>query len=255
MRYNKNKRTIGYEEKSMIYSFRVLTGFSLLNTAILVVYGGAGGMIPVWIVITVAAAILSFRKCYEYFLSKWWVKIPFILGVLCFVFVEGAIIWHGFTAVPKESSDYIIILGAQVRGNKPSATLAYRLEKGYEYLEAYPKTKAVLSGGQGPDEIMTEAKAMYVYLVNKGISTERLILEDESHSTYENLTNSFKLIDAEKENATISVVSNRFHILRAQIQAKKLGRAVGGIGARSYVYLIPNYYFREFFAVMKELAF
>ena len=239
----------------MIYGFRALVGFSLLNTMILVIYGGAGGMIPVWIAITVAAAILSFKKCYEYFFSKWWIKLPFVLGVLCIVLVEGTIIWNGFTAEPKESSDYIIILGAQVRGNKPSATLEYRLEKGYEYLEAHPETKAVLSGGQGPDEIMTEAQAMYVYLVNRGIDEERLILEDESHSTYENLTNSFKLIDAEKENATISVVSNRFHILRAQIQAKKLGRAVGGIGARSYVFLIPNYYFREFFAVMKELVF
>lgn len=239
----------------MIYGFRVLTGISLLSTVILTIYGGSGGMIPVWLVITIVAAILSFRKYYEYFFSKWWVRIPFILGVLCFVFVEGVIIWNGFAAVPKESSDYIIILGAQVRGNKPSATLEYRLEKGYEYLEAHPETKAVLSGGQGPDEIMTEAEAMYVYLVDKGISKERLILEDESHSTYENLTNSFKLIDAEKENATISVVSNRFHILRAQIQAKKLGRQVGGIGAKSHVYLIPNYYFREFFAVMKELIF
>lgn len=237
----------------MIYGFRVLTGVSLLNTAILVIYGGAGGMIPVWIAITIIAAMLSFRKCYEYLFSKWWVRIPFILGVLCFVFVEGAIIWNGFAAEPKEGSDYIIILGAQVRGNRPSATLEYRLEKGYEYLLEHPETKAVLSGGQGPDEIMTEAAAMYVYLVNKGISNERLIIEDESHSTYENLINSFKLIDAEKENATISVVSNRFHILRAQIQAKKLGKEVGGVGAKSYVYLIPNYYFREFFAVMKEL--
>lgn len=255
MRKNKDKRMIGYEEKNMIYAFRVLTGFSLLNTAILTIYGGSGGMIPVWIVITIVAAILSFRRCYEYFFSKWWVRVPFILGTLCFVIVEGAIIWNGFAAMPKESSDYIIILGAQVRGNKPSATLEYRLEKGYEYLKAHPKTKAVLSGGQGPDEIMTEASAMYRYLVSRGISEERLILEDESHSTYENLTNSFELIDAEKENATISVVSNRFHILRAQIQAKKLGREVGGIGTRSYVFLIPNYYFREFFAVTKELIF
>ena len=237
----------------MIYGFRALTGISLINTAILSIYGGSGGMIPVWIVITIFAAILSFKKCYEYFFSKWWIRIPFILGVLCFVIVEGAIIWNGFTTEPKESSDYIIILGAQVRGNRPSATLAYRLEKGYEYLLDHPETKAVLSGGQGPDEIMTEAEAMYVYLVNKGIGNERLILEDTSHSTYENLTNSFKLIDAEKENATISVVSNRFHILRAQMQAKKLGREVGGLGAKSYVYLIPNYYFREFFAVMKEI--
>lgn len=239
----------------MIYVFRILTGFSLLNTAILAIYGGSGGMIPVWIAITIVAAILSLKECYEYFFSKWWVRVPFILGVLCFVMVEGAIIWSGFAAVPKESSDYIIILGAQVRGNKPSATLEYRLEKGYEYLKAHPKTKAVLSGGQGPDEIMTEASAMYRYLISKGISEERLILEDESHSTYENLTNSFKLIDVEKENATISVVSNRFHILRAQIQAKKLGREVGGIGTRSYISLIPSYYFREFFAVMKELIF
>lgn len=239
----------------MIYSFKVLAGFSLLNTIILAVYGGAGGMLPVWVAITVAATILSLRKCYEYFFSKWWIKMLFVLGISCFVLVEGAIIWNGFAAAPREGSDYIIILGAQVRGNKPSATLEYRLEKGYEYLVAYSEAKAVLSGGQGPDEMMTEASAMYRYLVNKGISEERLILEDESHSTYENLTNSFKLIDAEKENATISVVSNRFHILRAQIQAKKLGREVGGIGARSYLYLIPNYYFREFFAVMKELIF
>ena len=64
----------------MIYGFRVLTGISLLSTVILTIYGGSGGMIPVWLVITIVAAILSLRKYYEYFFKKWWVRIPFILG-------------------------------------------------------------------------------------------------------------------------------------------------------------------------------
>lgn len=239
----------------MIYFFRLLTAFGMLNTLILSIYGGSGGMIPVWIGVTIISFILSFEKYYRFLFKRLWIKIPFWIGVICFIGIEGMIIWNGYMAEPQTGCDYIIILGAQVRGNKPSATLKYRLDKGYEYLEEHPETKAVLSGGQGPDEIMTEAEAMHIYLVQKGIAEERLILEDESHSTYENLINSFKLIDAEKEDAVICVVSNRFHILRAQIQAKKLGRQVGGIGAKSYLYLIPNYYFREFFAVAKEFIY
>lgn len=240
--------------KRMIWFFRGLSVFSLMNTVAMSIYGGAGGMIPVWVLVTIIAFILSFKKSYEAIFKKLWIKIPFFIGLMCFVVVEGWIVWNGFRAVPQISSDFIIILGAQVRGTKPSATLKYRLDKGYEYLMANPETKAILSGGQGPDEIITEAEGMYHYLVEKGISESRLILEDESHSTRENLINSFALIDAETKNATVSVVSNRFHILRAQMQAKKLGRIVGGIGAKSYPYLIPNYYFREFFAVLKELV-
>lgn len=238
----------------MVYFFRILAAFGLLNTLILSIYGGSGGMIPVWIGVTLIAFILSFKKNYSCLFKRLWVKIPFWIGIVCFIAIEGMIIWNGYMAEPQTSCDYIIILGAQVRGDKPSATLKYRLDRGYEYLEEHPETKAVLSGGQGPDEIMTEAEAMRNYLIDKGIDEQRLILEDESHSTYENLVNSFKLIDEEKEMATISVVSNRFHILRAQIQAKKLGREVGGIGTRSYIFLIPNYYFREFFAVVKEFV-
>lgn len=237
----------------MIYFFRGLTLFSILNVIPLILFGGSGGMIPVWLVLALAACILSFRRCYEILFNHRWVKVLFSIGVICFGVVETMIIVGGLPMNNRAQSDYIIVLGAHVKGNSPSATLQYRLDAAYEYLMTHPKSKAVLSGGQGDDEIMTEAEAMYNDLVARGIDKERLLLEDKSHTTRENLINSFAIIDAENQEATISVVSNSFHILRAKMQAKELGKTVGGISAKNYPLLIPNYYVREFFAVVKEI--
>ena len=237
----------------MIYFFRGLMAFCVLNLIPLIFWGGSGGMIPVWIGMAAASLALSFRKCNHFFFKRKWVKRLFALGIAFFLGVEGMIIIGGLPVNNEKNNDYIIVLGAQVRGNYPSATLKYRLDAAYNYMEKYPGTKAVLSGGQGPDEIMTEAQAMYDYLVARGISEDRLLLEDESHTTRENLINSFEMIDAENPEASISVVSNSFHILRARMQAKELGKEVGSVSAKNYPYLIPNYYFREFFAVVKEI--
>ncbi len=237
----------------MIYFFRSLAVFSLLQMVILFVFGGAAGMVPVWLGVGIVATLLSFKRIFNKCFGIKFIKVLFAMGMLVFVGVESFIVWSGFKSVPGEACDFIIILGAQVRGNAPSMTLQYRLESAYDYLMANPQTKAVLSGGQGPDEIMTEAEAMRRYLVEKGIEEERLILEDQSTSTYENLKYSFAIIDEIKANSSISIVTNRFHVLRARMIASDMGRRVGGIGAKSYFYLIPNYYFREFFAVMKEI--
>lgn len=237
----------------MLYFFRGLTLFCMLNLIPLILFGGSGGMIPVWLVIGILSFGLSFKKWCDFFFKKKWVKIIFGLGITFFVVIESCIVVGGMPLDEETDCDYIIVLGAQVRGNKPSATLAYRLDAAYDYLLEHPDTKAVVSGGQGPDEIMTEASAMKAYLTEKGIDEGRILLEDESHTTRENLINSFEIIDAEKANASIKLVSNRFHILRARMQAKELGRNVGAIGAANYLYLIPNYYFREFFAVVKEI--
>ena len=236
----------------MIYFFRGLVVFSLLQMLILLIFGGAAGMVPVWLGVGVLATLLSFKRVYNKCFGIKLIKVLFTVGMLIFVGVESFIVWSGFKSVPGEACDFIIVLGAQVRGNAPSLTLQYRLDSAYDYLIANPQTKAVLSGGQGPDEIMTEAEAMKRYLIEKGIQEERLILEDQSTSTYENLKYSFAIIDEIKENSTISIVTNRFHILRARMIASDMGKEVGGIGAKNYFYLIPNYYFREFFAVLKE---
>ncbi|WP_249646204.1 YdcF family protein, partial [Lysinibacillus sp. D3C2_S12] len=96
------------------------------------------------------------------------------------------------------SADYMIILGAKVKpGGVPSLSLKSRLEVAVQYLTIYPHVKVIVSGGQGPDEDRTEASVMKDYLEPNGIEASRIIIEDQSTSTYENLVFSKELLPKE----------------------------------------------------------
>jgi uncharacterized SAM-binding protein YcdF (DUF218 family) len=177
------------------------------------------------------------------------------LAITIFLVTQSVIIFHGLGLNVPENSDYLIVLGARIRGETPSLALQYRLDVAYDYLEQNPSTKAILTGGQGAGESITEAEAMKRYLVGKGISGERLVLESEATNTMQNLSYSFELIDASIEDLQVIVVTSRFHILRSKIIAKELGWKVDGIGAKTLPFLVPTYYLREFFAVVAEIIF
>lgn len=235
----------------MLWFFRAIVIFCILNLAVLHIFGGGAGMEKVWWGLLGVSLCLSFKQVGEFIFSKKWFQVLFYSGLSLFILVEGAIIYHGFS-LPKES-DYLIVLGAKMRGEKPSYTLEKRLLAAYDYLEAHPNTVAILSGGQGKDEVLSEAQGMFRYLKALGISEERLILEEVSTDTEENLTNSLKLLEElGSKEAQISVVTSRFHVLRAKMIGKKLGVKVGGIGAPCFPSLIPTYYLREFFAVLEQ---
>jgi uncharacterized SAM-binding protein YcdF (DUF218 family) len=91
----------------------------------------------------------------------------------------------GQKPIADGTNDYAIVLGAKVNGETPSLSLRYRLEATLNYANQYPHVKLVLSGGQGTDEYISEAEAMRRYLVENGVSEERLLLESKSTSTYE----------------------------------------------------------------------
>ena len=111
---------------------------------------------------------------------------------------------------------------------------------------------AILVGGRCDCEEISEAEAMRRYLVEKGVDGSRLILEDRSTDTYENIRNSFALMG--DNNLKICVVTSDFHLLRAKMLAYKQGRQVGGLSAPAYLPLIPNYHVREMMAVLKDLV-
>lgn len=147
--------------------------------------------------------------------------------------------------------DYIIVLGAQVRKDGPSPVLKYRLDKAVEYLNENPDTVCIVSGGQGSNEPWSEAEGMARYLQEKGIDTARILTEDQSQTTGQNITNSKKLM---KEGASVGIVTNNFHVFRALQIAKKYGLSdVCGIAADSTPKYLPNNMLREFFAEMKWL--
>ncbi|WP_461206984.1 YdcF family protein [Clostridium sp. DL1XJH146] len=173
-----------------------------------------------------------------------------------FLIFEGIIIHEGRQKEMSES-DYVIVLGAGLRGNIILASLQYRLEKCVEYVEEYPNTTIIVSGGQGPDELVSEAAAMKEFLVNNGVDEEKIIMEDKSTSTMENLQFSKEKIieDGGSTDSTISLITNGFHMYRAKFLAKRVGLEVSSMPAKSYLPAVPNFYVREYFAFVKSFIF
>ncbi len=175
------------------------------------------------------------------------------LGIGLFLFVEGLVL-SGFSAKGEPGLSHIIVLGAQMKQNGPSVALARRLDAACRYLEENPDTVCVVSGGQGSNEPISEAEGMYEYLVKKGIDPARILKEDRSRRTVENLAFSRKLIP--KEERRVGIVTSNFHVYRGVALAKQQGfpEAVG-IAAPSGLYFLPNNMLREFFGIIKDRLF
>ncbi|MCB5714986.1 YdcF family protein [Lactonifactor longoviformis] len=185
-----------------------------------------------------------------------WAKISAgLLAGFCLLLFLGAAgcIASGMCRLPPGNLDYIIVLGAKVKGEIPSKALYKRLYAAEDYLKKNPHTTAVLSGGQGPGETVTEAKAMEQYLLSKGISKHRLRTEDKSTDTVENMK--FSQAFLSDKNVSVGVVTNDFHVYRGVAVGKKLGYTqIYGIPASSDMILQVNYLVRESFAVIKDKA-
>lgn len=183
-----------------------------------------------------------------------WFKRIFVtlacLGGILFLVVEGCII-SGFSRKGPVGLDYLVVLGAQMKASGPSKALGYRLDEAIRYLEENPDTQVIVSGGQGADEHISEAQGMQDYLVEKGIAPERIIMEDQSKNTFQNLTFSAEYLNRGED--AVGVVSNNFHVFRATKIAEKAGyEKVYGIAAKGEPFLQFNNMMREFFGVTKD---
>lgn len=145
--------------------------------------------------------------------------------------------------------DHVIVLGAQVRGTVPSRALRRRMERAVAAAAENPDAVLILSGGQGRGEDITEAECMRNYLVEAGVEEERMILEDRSTSTHENLLFSDRLTGCSKGKC--GIISNDFHICRALLMAKKAGYTdVYGIPAPGDPVMEAHYIVREGAAIL-----
>lgn len=171
-----------------------------------------------------------------------------VCAVLCVIFSVNMAIC---IEKPVEEPKVVIVLGCQVRGEEPSSMLAYRLIAAIEVLEANPEAVCVVSGGQGSGESISEAEAMYRFLLDRGIPESRIIREDKSVSTRENIRFSAALLSERGITDNIVIVTNDFHQYRADIYARENGyTAVGHHSSRTPARNILNYWIREWAAIM-----
>lgn len=147
---------------------------------------------------------------------------------------------------------YAIVLGAKVNGTYPSNALLYRLEGALDYLERNPSSIAIVSGGQNDDEGISEAACMRAWLIEHGIASDRIVMEENSFSTKQNLANSFEIIRSMGGDPSrdVAVVSSAYHLYRATLIAQDLGASVRTVSCECGVLpLAVNYYIREAAAV------
>lgn len=221
----------------------LFTGF---GTKFFVVWGLVGAVLC-------GLGLLTGRTQFPEYIPGWF-KLAFtiiiIAAALLFIIIEGMIL-SKFNSSASGGADYVIVLGAQIKENGPSEVLRQRLDRAVRYLKENEEAFVIVSGGQGVNEPMTEALGMYEYLVAAGISESRILQEDQSVNTNQNLEFSARLI--EKEDAAVVIITSDFHIFRALLIAQKAGyEQVSGLAADSTKGMLPNNMLREFFGVVKD---
>lgn len=177
------------------------------------------------------------------------------LGVLAAGITEAVILKES-RGDPEDQAKYVVVLGAKVRQDGPSVSLWDRIYGAYDYLAAHPDTIAVVSGGQGPDEHMTEAQSMFDELTKLGIDPSRILLEEKATSTRENILFSLDLIEEETgvRPQKIAVVSSEYHLCRAGMLTRKCGAEFVGVPAEtSHLSQKVNHFLREIAGVWQLL--
>ena len=273
-------------------------GFLLINTIVVVRNNGFSltSMLP-FLMAGFLVLLIASPTIVNYFDPDVRHIIVFVLGLftlegLWFSFTFMALLFYSwvYRLLPRRRQyDYIIIHGAGLDGPRPTPLLAGRIDKALElWKKQHQHGKFVVSGGQGADEIVSEAQAMRDYLLEKGVPAAAILMEDKSTTTWENLRYSLAIINADRSTGvdatssaavassgdvtttasdastsdasgtvasngdfTTAVVTSDFHVFRCAEYAHNLGIKADGIGSHTKGWYWPTAFIREFIAITK----
>lgn len=249
--------------KAKRFAYTILVIISLIYSVIVYMVGSGTFSFAIWLAVAAFFAFLLFMNSKDR-----WKKVPkgirgifngvVAASLVVFIICQGCILSHFFSK-GEADADYLIVLGAQMRDNGPSIVFRYRLDAAADYLKKNPNAKVVVTGGQGANESISEGEGGKAYLMEQGISEERIITETESVNTEENIVNAISLIKADtaksEADMKIAVVTNNFHLFRGTLLAKRHTDAtVIGIAAHTEYLYIPNNMVRESFGILKDLV-
>ena len=188
-------------------------------------------------------------------LSKW----IHILYCICFFIpiIFGSFLWlYGNRNTATYNEDVVIVLGAGVIHDQVTRHLARRLDSAIYYFERNPNAYIVVTGGLGDRAIITEAEAMARYLIERGIPSEKILLEELSTNTMENLTFAYEIINERfPDEISVILISSDSHIFRAVRMARSIGMNVNQIGASTPITMSGQNYLREIVSIVYFLFF
>ena len=176
-------------------------------------------------------------------------SIVVVAGIIVTVLVSGFLCIYGNADTATYNEKYLIVLGCGIHGTEPSEALALRLDKAIEYSEKNPDATIIVTGGQGAEEDIPEAEAMAIYLMERGVSDDRIIEEKASTSTNENFMFSNEAVMGDLEHSSAVFITNDFHIYRANSLAKMQGLNLNHLSADTPIHSIIPSYLREVLAL------
>ena len=179
-----------------------------------------------------------------------------IIGLFCLGLIAAiplSVNMARYANYRADEAQTVIVLGCKVNGTRPSQYLYKRCAAAAEYMRENPEVKAVLSGGQGADEGISEAQCMFETLTEMGVDESRLLLEDKSTNTRENLELSKAIIEAQGLSKEVLIVTNEFHEYRAKLLCDKVGLSFHSKCSHSSFYTFLTFYTRELGGLVFEL--
>lgn len=227
-----------YESHTLPNLLTLFVGIALIIAWVIAISAPAK-YLPDWLstLLTAAPAIAIYLLCIMY---------NFLVNLILYQFVPR-----------RYNQDYLIVLGAGlINGETVTPLLATRINRAIQFAQrqvnkGHKMPKIIMSGGQGPDEKVSEAQAMTEYAIARGISPDDILLEEKSSNTYENMLFSKEIAkqDYGNDNFKAKFFSNNYHIFRAALYAKMVGLHANGIGCYTRFYFLPNAIIREFAGV------
>lgn len=205
-------------------------------------------LIPI-IVVLFKPGLLKGRRAKKIVLSV--VGVCYLLGFAACGVTLGIMARSATTEAPQNAT--AVVLGCMVYDSGPSRMLLDRCDAAYEYLIANPESKCIATGGQGHNEPMTEAEAIFDILTAKGIEPHRIYLENTSTDTQENLDNAAAIIAANDLPDTVAIATDGFHQFRAGIYAERADLTPYALSAKTYLFVYPGYWAREILAVWEAI--
>lgn len=232
------------EGRSLSNSLTLIAAIGII-ALVIVSWFVASESIPIWLQ-AIWAGITSIVAIYTFV-----VFVFLVTTALCSI------------ARPKRDKDYIVVLGSGLIEGRVTPLLAGRIRRAIQFARKQcDKTEKlpvlVMSGGQGPDEPLAEARAMAQFAIDAGYDPAHVLVEDKSTNTAENMAFSKSLMDARSPGGYKAIFStSSYHVMRAGIYARKAGLKIDGIGAPTALYYLPNALLREFIAlvVMRKKRF
>jgi len=260
----------GYQFILLTAPFLILTSLFFVGSALALVtreglrmrnlLAGAAGAV---ILAGLAAAVVMRSHLQGATLTELRIRTSlFSLYTSSYVFLEAMLMGTmlcGFVAAvgePPLNRDFIIINGCRVGSDgRPLPLLQGRVDRALAFWEKQRRATgraAVLvpSGGQGPDEPVSEARSMADYLLERGVDEAHILLEDRSVSTEENMQFSRALIHARQPGARVGFSTSNYHVFRTGMLSREAGLRAEGMGSRTKWYYLPNAFVREYLGLM-----